>query len=226
MSEALEHAQTANEELRELAHGILPAALTHGGLRAGVDALASRMPMPVEIDVSRRPAAPAVEATAYFVVAEALTNVAKHARAGRAAVAARLEDGTLRLEVRDDGVGGARADGSGLIGLADRLAVLDGGLRVESPAGGGRSSPRQSLSPVRELTVREHAAVRRVTVTGQGFRRVARIREPLLSRSRRPAPCPRTLLTTLRPISSLWWLPVLFGVVTLGIGRVLRRLAP
>jgi signal transduction histidine kinase len=93
--------------------------------------------VPVEIGVSvgRLPAP--VEATAYFVVAEALTNVAKHAHAGHAAVTARVEDRTLRVLVRDDGVGGARPDGSGLVGLADRLAVLDGQLRVESPAGGG-----------------------------------------------------------------------------------------
>ena len=137
LAEALEHAGQATAELRELAHGILPAILTQGGLRAGVDALASRMPVPVQIDVSvgRLPAA--VEATAYFVVAEALTNVAKHARAGHAEVTARIEDGTLGVQVRDDGVGGARADGSGLVGLADRLAALDGELRVESPADGG-----------------------------------------------------------------------------------------
>ena len=133
VTEALDHAEQATAELRDLAHGILPAVLTQGGLRAGVDALASRMPVPVEIDVSvgRLPAA--VEATAYFVVAEALTNVAKHARAGHAKVTARIEDGTLRVHVRDDGVGGARPGGSGLLGLADRLAVLDGQLRVESP---------------------------------------------------------------------------------------------
>jgi signal transduction histidine kinase len=132
LTEALEHAERATAELRELAHGILPAALTRGGLRVGVDALASRSPVPVEIDVSvgRLPAA--VEATAYFVVAEALTNVAKHARAGHAEVTARIEDGTLAVQVRDDGVGGARADGTGLIGLADRLAAVDGELRVES----------------------------------------------------------------------------------------------
>jgi PAS domain S-box-containing protein len=137
LSEALDHAEQATAELRELAHGILPAVLTQGGLRAGVDALASRMPLPVEngVSVGRLPSA--VEATAYFVVAEALTNVAKHARAAHAAVAARVEDGTLRVQVRDDGVGGARPDGSGLLGLADRLAVLDGRLRVESPADGG-----------------------------------------------------------------------------------------
>jgi signal transduction histidine kinase len=85
--------------------------------------------------VGRLPAA--VEATAYFVVAEALTNVAKHSRAGRAAVTARAEDGTLQVQVHDDGVGGARADGSGLLGLSDRLAALDGRLRVESTADGG-----------------------------------------------------------------------------------------
>jgi PAS domain S-box-containing protein len=137
LTEALDNAQRATDELRELAHGILPAVLTHGGLRAGVDTLASRMPVPVEIDVSvgRLPAA--VEATAYFLVSEALTNVAKHARAGHAEVTARIEDCTLAVHVRDDGIGGARSEGSGLLGLADRLAALDGHLRVESPTDGG-----------------------------------------------------------------------------------------
>jgi signal transduction histidine kinase len=74
-----------------------------------------------------------VEATAYFVVAEALTNIAKHAHATRATVLARIDDGVLEVEVGDDGIGGARPDGSGLVGLADRLAALDGHLRVESP---------------------------------------------------------------------------------------------
>jgi signal transduction histidine kinase len=135
--EALDHAERANVELRKLAHGILPSVLTDGGLRAGVEELASRMPLPVEIGVSvgRLPAT--LEATAYFVVAEALTNVAKHARAGRAEVTARIQDDTLAVQVRDDGVGGARPDGSGLVGLADRLAALDGRLVVESPADGG-----------------------------------------------------------------------------------------
>ena len=137
VDEALQHAQAATAELRELAHGILPAILTRGGLRAGVDALASRMPVPVAIDTSigRLPAP--VEATAYFVVAEALTNVAKHAHADHAEVTARIEDGTLAVQVRDDGVGGAQRDGGGLIGLADRLAALGGELKVESPAHGG-----------------------------------------------------------------------------------------
>jgi signal transduction histidine kinase len=137
VSEALEQAERANVELRELAHGILPAVLTHGGLRAAVGELASRAPVPVDVDVSvdRLPAP--LEATAYFVVAEALTNVAKHARASGASVRAHVGGGTLQVQVRDDGIGGARAEGSGLVGLEDRLAVLDGELRVESPDDGG-----------------------------------------------------------------------------------------
>jgi signal transduction histidine kinase len=137
MAEALTQAEAATEELRELAQGLLPQILTHGGLRVAIKALALRTPVPVEVAVSvdRLPAA--VEATAYFVVAEALTNVAKHARATGAAVQARIENGTVRVHVRDDGVGGARPDGSGLVGLADRLAVLGGRLQVESPADGG-----------------------------------------------------------------------------------------
>jgi signal transduction histidine kinase len=93
------------------------------------------MPVPVEtnVDVGRLPAA--VEATSYFVVAEALTNVAKHSGAGHATVTARVEDGALRLEVGDDGAGGARPDGGGLVGLADRIAAFEGQLQVESPAG-------------------------------------------------------------------------------------------
>jgi signal transduction histidine kinase len=137
LTAALDHAERATDELRELAHGILPAVLTHGGLRAGVKALASRMPVPVETNVSVGRLPPAVESTAYFVVAEALTNVAKHARAGHVEVTAQFEDGKVGVQIRDDGVGGARAAGTGLLGLADRLAVLDGELRVESPADGG-----------------------------------------------------------------------------------------
>jgi signal transduction histidine kinase len=137
VAEALEQAERANTELRELAHGILPRVLSHGGLEAGVKALAWRTPVPVEVTVSvgRLPAT--VEATAYFVVAEALTNVAKHACARHVEVTAGIEDDMLALEVRDDGVGGARPDGSGLVGLADRLAGLDGRLRLRSPPGGG-----------------------------------------------------------------------------------------
>jgi signal transduction histidine kinase len=95
------------------------------------------MPVPVDnlVSVDRLPSD--VEATAYFVVAEALTNVAKHARAEHAEVTVELDDGMLRVRVRDDGVGGARPEGSGLVGLGDRLAVVHGELRVESPADGG-----------------------------------------------------------------------------------------
>jgi signal transduction histidine kinase len=137
VAEALQHAEEATDELRELAHGILPSVLTRGGLRAGVDAHASRMQVPVENGVSVERLAPEVEATAYFVVAEALTNVAKHSHADRAAVSAKVENGDFRIEVRDDGVGGAKAAGTGLVGLADRVAALDGTLRLESPADGG-----------------------------------------------------------------------------------------
>jgi PAS domain S-box-containing protein len=137
VAEALDQAEQASVELRELVQGILPPVLRHGGLPAAVPALAARVPVPVDIGlaVGRLPAA--VEATAYFVMAEALTNVAKHSHAHHAAVVARVEDGTLQVRVRDDGVGGARTDGSGLLGLSDRLAAFEGRLRVESPAGGG-----------------------------------------------------------------------------------------
>lgn len=138
VAEALRHAEQANSELRELAHGILPAALTRGGLRAGVEGLVSRVSVPVSVEVSVERLPAGVEATAYFVVSEALTNVVKHARAGGARVTARVERGELRVEVRDDGVGGARGgDGTGLGGLADRVAAVDGRLVLESPPGGG-----------------------------------------------------------------------------------------
>jgi signal transduction histidine kinase len=137
VAEALEQAERAMVEVRELAHGIIPSVLTHGGLRAGVDALASRMPVPVDVSVAAGRLPIAVEATAYFVVAESLTNVAKHARAERATVTVRVEDAALRIRVRDDGVGGARSGGTGLVGLADRLAALDGRLSVDSPPGAG-----------------------------------------------------------------------------------------
>ena len=88
VTQAIDHAEQANTELRELSQGILPRVLMHGGLRAAVDALAARMPVPVDIDVSIRRLPAPIEATAYFVVAEALTNVAKHARARSAAVGA------------------------------------------------------------------------------------------------------------------------------------------
>ena len=137
VAEALDQAEQANAELRELAHGIIPSVLTRGGLRAGVDALVSRIPLPVTVDVSVDRLPPGIEASAYFVVAEALTNVVKHSRADSAEVKARVDDDALRLEVRDDGVGGAHPDGVGLLGIADRLAAVQGRLRVDSPPNGG-----------------------------------------------------------------------------------------
>jgi signal transduction histidine kinase len=137
VGEALEHSERATEELRDLAHGILPAALNRG-LHAGIETLVSRMRLPVSIDVTTERLPPSLEATAYFIVAEALTNVVKHADARSAHVKAQLEGSRLRVEVRDDGVGGAHLDGgSGLLGLSDRVAAMNGELTVESPPGSG-----------------------------------------------------------------------------------------
>jgi len=126
-------------ELRELARGIHPAILTDRGLGAALQALAERAPVAVDLHQmpeDRLPAA--VEAAAYFVVAESLTNVARYASAENASVAVGREDGYAVVEVRDDGVGGADPGaGSGLRGMADRLAALDGRLEVHSPPGGG-----------------------------------------------------------------------------------------
>jgi signal transduction histidine kinase len=138
VDEALAQAEDATGALRELAHGILPAALTQGGLRAGIQALVSRTRLPVFADVTADRLPKAVEATAYFIVAEALTNAVKHARATRAHVAATVGDGALWIEIADDGVGGARIErSSGLLGLRDRAGALNGELRVTSPPGRG-----------------------------------------------------------------------------------------
>jgi GAF domain-containing protein len=138
VAEALRHTEEATAELRELAHGILPASLTRGGLRAGVDALVSRVSLPVRVDVSVDRLAAGVEATAYFVISEALTNAVKHSRASRAEVTARVENGELLIEVWDDGIGGARGDHTtGLGGLEDRVSALGGRLVLESPHGEG-----------------------------------------------------------------------------------------
>jgi signal transduction histidine kinase len=137
VAEALAHAEEANAELRELAHGILPGVLTRGGLAAGVDVLGTRLTIPVTVDVSvgRLPAA--TEASAYFVVAEALTNMTKHSGATSASVKSWVDDGSLRVVVEDDGVGGADARGGGLLGLADRVAAFEGQFEIVSPQGGG-----------------------------------------------------------------------------------------
>ncbi len=136
---AAKEAKEALVELRELARGIHPAVLTETGLRGAVQALVERLLVPTEVTAmpSGRFTAPA-EAAAYFVIAEALTNVVKHAQATYAQVAVTEAAGRLIVKVTDDGGGGARlADGTGLRGLADRVAAAGGVLRVESPAGGG-----------------------------------------------------------------------------------------
>jgi signal transduction histidine kinase len=137
VAEALEHAKEANGELRELAQGLLPVALTSGGLAKGVGSIVQRLRVPVDVSMPDERFPAAVEATAYFVIAEALTNVAKHSGAQHANVVARVVDGGLRIDVSDDGRGGARPDGSGLLGLRDRVATLGGDLEVDSPPRGG-----------------------------------------------------------------------------------------
>jgi len=139
LDEAIAELGETTRELRELARGIHPAVLSDRGLEAALGALADRSPVPVEVvgtPPERLPAA--VESAAYFVVAEALTNVARYAEAEAASVGLGREDGALAVEVADDGVGGADPTaGTGLRGLADRVAALGGELRVESPPGGG-----------------------------------------------------------------------------------------
>ncbi|RFU40464.1 sensor histidine kinase [Actinomadura logoneensis] len=131
-------AKEAIAELRDLARGIYPAILTDRGLDAALSGLAGRAAVPVEVTVEldERPPA-AVESIAYFVVAEALTNVSKYARATSASVKVAREDRWVVVEIADDGVGGARSEpGGGLAGLADRAATIDGILTVDSPPGG------------------------------------------------------------------------------------------
>jgi len=125
-------------DLRNLVRGIHPAVLTDRGLDAAVSSLTARSPIPVDVNIvvpDRPPAT--IESAAYFVIAEALTNAAKYSSASLINVDARVVDNTLRVEVRDDGVGGADVEhGGGLAGLASRVAALEGRLRVASPAGG------------------------------------------------------------------------------------------
>jgi PAS domain S-box-containing protein len=137
VADALTHAELGNEELRELAHGILPASLTNRGLRAGLDAVAARLDVPVRLDVPPERFAAEIEASAYFVVAEALTNVVKHANAHHAEVRAFVDDGMLHVHVCDDGTGGADPAGHGLVGIADRVTALGGRLEVRDATGGG-----------------------------------------------------------------------------------------
>jgi signal transduction histidine kinase len=138
LAEASEQLQQGLAELRELAHGIHPAVLSQRGLAAALRDLAARSPIPVELRVTPQRAARTVEAAIYFTVAEALTNIAKHAHASRASVTVEAADGALIADVADDGVGGASTtSGSGLSGLADRLEAVGGTMSVDSPPGRG-----------------------------------------------------------------------------------------
>ena len=130
-----------SDDLREISRGIHPAILSNSGLGAALKALARRSAVPVQLalDVDRR-LPESVEVAGYYVVAEALTNAAKHAQASEVTVSAETDDANLRLSIRDDGIGGADpAKGSGLIGLTDRVAALGGQLDISSPAGEGTS---------------------------------------------------------------------------------------
>ncbi|MFE5582252.1 histidine kinase [Kitasatospora sp. NPDC056531] len=135
---AHEEAQAAIDELRDLVRGLHPAVLEDRGLDAALSGIAARAPLPVRLDVDlSAPVAPTVEAVAYFTVSEALTNVAKHARAKQVEVSVRTAGGRLRLVISDDGVGGADPSrGTGLTGLRKRAASVDGTLSVLSPLGG------------------------------------------------------------------------------------------
>jgi signal transduction histidine kinase len=138
VEEAHQESKRALVELRDLARGIHPAVLVDGGLDPALSALAASSPVPVQVavDLDARPSA-RIEAVAYFVVAEALTNVARHAHAGRASVSLARRGDRLTIEVRDDGVGGADpARGTGLAGLGERVSTVDGRLDILSPPGG------------------------------------------------------------------------------------------
>jgi signal transduction histidine kinase len=138
IAEAHEEAKQVLTDLRDLVRGLHPAVLEDRGLDAALSAVAARSPIPVRlrVDMDRRVARD-VEAVAYFVVSEALTNVARHSAAEHAAVEVDLEDGELRLRIADDGRGGADAKGgTGLQGLSDRVRSVDGTFRVTSPLGG------------------------------------------------------------------------------------------
>ncbi|KUN15074.1 hypothetical protein AQJ11_43685 [Streptomyces corchorusii] len=138
VDEARASAQEAITELRNLTRGLHPPVLTDRGLDAALSAVAARLPIPVDVDVDVDPRpSTTVEGIAYFVVTEALTNVAKHARAQQAWVRIRRCGDRLALTIGDDGVGGAKAPpGGGLAGLADRVSGVDGRLCITSPPGG------------------------------------------------------------------------------------------
>jgi signal transduction histidine kinase len=139
LDRALDDARSSIDGLREIAAGIHPAILTHRGLAAALDALASRLPIPVHLDVTSTRLPAPIEASIYFFCSEALTNVVKHAQASAAWVRVTPESDRCTIEVRDDGVGGAEArlETSGLIGLRDRIGALKGAMHISSPPSSG-----------------------------------------------------------------------------------------
>jgi signal transduction histidine kinase len=140
IADALQETQLAIRDLRDLGAGLDPSVLAHRGLAAAITSLTARTPVPVTLDLPEERFAPLVESTAYFVVAEALANVGKHADASEAAVVIAAHSDRLVVTVSDDGRGGAVADlasGSGLAGLTERVAAVGGRLAVESPRGTG-----------------------------------------------------------------------------------------
>lgn len=137
IEEAAEELDSAIDELRELARGIYPTALTEAGLGSAIEALVERIPVPVRFTAEDQRHPAPMEQTGYFVVAEALTNVAKHAQANKVTVSVTSTSDHLELVIADDGVGGADQEGAGLQGITDRVAALDGQLRIESTPGRG-----------------------------------------------------------------------------------------
>jgi signal transduction histidine kinase len=151
LDRAAEEAQAALVELRDLALGIHPLILTESGLGEAVESLADRTSVDVSVDVGPERYSPAVEGAAYFVISEALANVTKYAKATKATVRVRGLADRMTIEVSDDGIGGADPrSGSGLRGLADRLAALDGTITIVSPVGGGTkvSARIPTISPM------------------------------------------------------------------------------
>jgi signal transduction histidine kinase len=151
LDQASQELARALNELREFARGIHPTILTERGLVPALQSLAERSTLPATVEATLDGRLPAsVEATAYFVVSEALANVGKHSKATAVTIRAWIENGELRVDVADDGIGGADPSrGSGLRGLADRVAAVDGTLDVESPPGAG--TRLQVRIPVRVL---------------------------------------------------------------------------
>jgi PAS domain S-box-containing protein len=162
LNDAIDELAAGLDEIRVLASGLHPAVLTERGLTAALEALALQTPVPVELEtLPDRRLPEQIEAAAYYVVAEALANVQKHAGAGRVLVRVTADDDRVEIAVTDDGAGGADEEGRGLRGLADRVESLGGALTLESPAGGGtRLRAEVPLGPgrPRAAATRQHRA--------------------------------------------------------------------